>query len=176
MKKAHNVHGNKYDYSKVNYINQNTDVVITCPIHGDFQQTPNNHLQGQGCRACGIEKTKYYRRLKKDDFIKKSNNIFNWYYDYTKTDLEHRDEEGKVIVTCPIHGDFRINPSWHLSGHGCQICGNLKSADEKRLTIHEFINRSKEIHGDKYDYSMVNYRTSKTNVNIIITKVIINKV
>jgi hypothetical protein len=46
------IHGDKYNYSKVNYVKRNTIVIITCKIHGDFPQTPNDHLQGCGCVKC----------------------------------------------------------------------------------------------------------------------------
>lgn len=52
INKAIKVHGDKYDYSKVNYINNKTDVLITCKEHGDFYQSPHNHLQGKGCPFC----------------------------------------------------------------------------------------------------------------------------
>ena len=52
IQRASTIHNNKYLYDKVNYVNTSTKVTITCPIHGDFKQTPNNHLQGQGCQKC----------------------------------------------------------------------------------------------------------------------------
>lgn len=56
IKRAREVHGDYYNYDKVNYINNNTLVTITCPIHGDFEQFPTNHLKGCGCKKCALEK------------------------------------------------------------------------------------------------------------------------
>ena len=165
LEKAKKVHGNKYDYSKADYINQNTKICIICPKHGKFWQTPNNHLRGEGCRICGIESTKYYRSLKQDDFIKRSNKKFNNFYDYSKTDLNHRDENGKIIITCPLHGDFLTNPSWHLSGVGCPKCGK-----SEKYTTEEFIEKAINKHKNKYTYEKVEYVNCQTKVPITCPK------
>lgn len=52
ISEAIKVHGDKYDYSKVEYKGCNTDVLIICPIHGEFSQTPTHHLLGCGCKRC----------------------------------------------------------------------------------------------------------------------------
>ena len=158
VKKSREIHGDKYDYSKVCYKNTNTKVTIICPTHGEFEQKPSNHLQGQGCSKCS---NKY--KLTTKDFIKKSREIHDDKYDYSKVD--YRNANAKVIIICPTHGKFEQTPHSHLLGNGCPKCsGNVK------LTTMEFIEKAKEVHGDKYDYSKVEYKNAREKVCIICPK------
>ena len=52
IEKARAIHGDRYDYTNVEYVNAKTKVSITCANHGDFEQIPNNHLEGNGCPSC----------------------------------------------------------------------------------------------------------------------------
>jgi len=114
IEKAIKIHGNKYDYSEINYINNNTDIKIFCKEHGYFYQMPLNHLTGNQCYRCSnIVRTN-------DDFIHKANIIHKKIYEYTKTNYITSRE--KIIITCKIHGDFIQCPNDHLSGNGCQKC------------------------------------------------------
>ena len=120
-KKAFEVHGKLYDYSKVIYINNKTKVIMTCPEHGDFEQSPNNHITAaQGCPICRYIKASITKTSNTSKFIEKANNIHNKYYDYSKTCYVRAIS--KVLITCPIHGDFEQRPAEHLSGRGCSIC------------------------------------------------------
>ena len=153
--KAKKVHGDRYDYSKVDYKNCKTDVIITCPIHGDFKQRPSHHLSGHGCPLChgGKQRTT-------EDFIKKARLKHGDKYDYSKVD--YKNYEDNVTIICPIHGEFKQQPSIHLQGNGCPYCGGTK-----KLTTAEFIKKAREVHGDRYDYSKVDYKNAKTEVIII---------
>ena len=158
IKKAISVHGDKYDYSKVEYINNKTKVCIICPKHGEFWQRPDKHLQGRGCPVCGGTK-----KLTKCEFVKQANLIHNWQYDYSK--VNYTNNRTKVCIICPEHGEFWQTPHSHLRGQGCPICkSNLK------LTTEEFIERSKIIHNNHYDYSKVKYINYETKVCIICPK------
>ena len=137
IEKAKIVHKNKYDYSQVDYKNTKTKVKIVCPIHGIFEQKPKNHLSGQGCPQCGIEKRKLVK-LTTEDFIKKAKLIHGETYDYSLTD--YKSSLIKVKIICPIHGVFEQLPHSHLAGYGCFLCGVEKrklKADEikKRLSV-----------------------------------------
>ena len=166
IKKAKKVHGdNKYDYSKVNYVHSKIEVEIICPIHGSFKQTPNSHLSGHGCRECKKLSISASRSLTTEKFIKKAKEIHEDKYDYSK--VKYVDYDTEVEIICPIHGSFKQTPAHHLSGHGCRECGKLSSANSNSLTTEEFIKKAKKIHGDKYDYSKVNYVHSKIEVEII---------
>ena len=162
IKKARKIHGNKYDYSKVVYINNNTKVCIICPIHGEFWQTPRGHLEGRGCQECAKNFLAEKRKMTTEEFIKRARKIHNDRYIYRKTDLKNRDKMGRVCIICPIHGEFWQTPNSHLAGKGCYKCSN-----RFKLTTETFIEKAREIHGDKYDYSKVEYKDSKTKVCII---------
>lgn len=166
IKKAIEKHGNKYDYSKVNYINANTKVCIICKEHGEFWQKPSYHLSGFGCRKCADEKLQYSQ----EEFIKKCKEIWGDKYDYSK--VEYKNSKTKVCIICPKHGDFFVTPKSFIKNskkqhlRGCPQC----ALENRTKTTEEFIEQSKEIHGDKYDYSKVNYVNIHTKVCIICPK------
>ena len=160
VEKAQLVHGDKYDYSKVIYTKTKENIVIICHIHGEFLQKPNDHLSGCGCPKCGNESVIHNISLTKDDFIIKSNNIHRNMYDYSK--VEYINNFSKVCIICSEHGEFWQEPKSHLKGHGCPKCGNSLVKTSK-----ECIEDFKKVHGDKYDYSNVEYVNSKRKVNII---------
>jgi hypothetical protein len=115
IEKANVVHSNKYIYDSVNYINNRIKVVITCPIHGYFEQTPNNHLRGTTCMKCS-GKTVFNTK----DFIEKAAQIHNNKYDYSQVTYLNGDD--KINIICPIHGVFVQSPSGHLNKQGCPDC------------------------------------------------------
>ena len=159
IEKAREVHGDKYDYSKVDYINSGTKVTITCPVHGDFEQVANNHLRGVTCYRCSKERVSNILVFSKDKFIEKARKVHGDKYDYFMT--YYTNSWTKVIVTCRKHGEFEQSPRTHLRGGGCPKCSN-----SHQHTTEEWVILAKDIHGDKYDYSKVEYTTSKTKVTI----------
>ena len=162
---ARKVHGNKYNYNKVKYENNKTKVIITCPKHEDFLQTPNKHLLGRGCPICCNEQ-KHFRRLKTNEqFIGEANEIHNNFYNYSKTD--YYNDHTKVEIICPIHGSFWQTPNAHLRGQGCMECGKKKTALAASYTKEMFIDKAINVHNNYYDYSKVNYLDSTTKVCII---------
>lgn len=169
INKAKSVHGNRYDYSKVEYKSIKEKVCIVCLEHGEFWQTPDNHLHGQGCPMCGKEKNALLQQNKRsntEDFIRKSKEIFGDFYDYNKTN--YITAKIPVIITCPIHGDFEVVPHSHLARHcGCRKC-RYENVRKKHLSnTEQFIIKAKNIHGNVYDYSKVNYIDAHTEVCII---------
>ena len=127
LKMADELHKGKYDYSKVEYINNHTKVCIICPIHGEFWQTPEHFLRGQACKKCSNKLFK----LNKEIFIERSNNIHNNKYDYSKVD--YKTVEDKVCIVCPLHGEFWQTPHSHMSGVGCPKCHEENNINESRL-------------------------------------------
>jgi len=156
IEKAKKIHKDKYDYSKVNYVNAKTKVCIICPKHGEFWQTPDKHLCGHNCPKCHP-----YSRKDTNEFIELAKEIHGNKYDYSKT--VYKGMLTKVCVTCPIHGDFFVLPNNHLHGDICRKCYE----EERRKNTDEFIEEAKKIHGNKYDYSNVNYINANTKVCII---------
>ena len=120
IEKAREVHGDKYDYSKVEYKNAKTKVCIICPKHGEFWQTPLNHLNSNGCSKCG--RVEYARKHNKgvDNFITDSRKIHGDKYDYSK--VKYKNAFTSISIICPIHGEFWQRPMEHLNGCGCPKC------------------------------------------------------
>ncbi len=161
VEKAKNVHGDLYDYSKVEYVNSSTKVTIGCKIHGGFEQSPNQHSSGQGCPKCGGT-----AKLTKEEWVAKAVAVHGNKYDYSKSD--YKTNKGKVTITCPVHGDFEILAGNHTSQkQGCRKCGVEKAADSRRMSQEEFIKRSTEVHGGVYDYSKVIYTATSDYVTIV---------
>jgi len=153
------IHGNRYDYSKVIYINSKTKVEVICSIHGSFWQTPNNHLsKKQNCPFC-------YGKVKKTtkQFIIGAVKVHGDRYDYSK--VNYINDRVKVEITCKEHGNFWQKPNDHLNKQGCPNC-----AKTSKKTTHYFIDKAIKVHGNKYDYSKVNYINYKTKVEIICKK------
>ena len=165
IEKANLIHNNKYDYSKVEYVNSSTKVCIICPKHGEFWQTPHHHLNGHGCSKCRNENNGDRRRHNTEDFIRKSKSIHGEKYNYDK--VNYVNSYSKVCIICPEHGEFWQSPYVHIQGHECPECAKIKRAKNNKHSIDEFIQKSKLIHGDKYDYSKVEYINSHTKVCII---------
>ena len=124
IKKARQVHGDKYDYSKVNYTNNRTKVCIICKEHGEFWQTPNKHLLGQGCPICGNILISFKKRSNESEFINKSKSIYGNKYDYSK--VKYINARTKVCIICPTHGEFWQRPDDHLHNKECPICNSSK--------------------------------------------------
>ena len=133
ISEARKIHGNKYDYSLITeYKNDRIKYPIICPVHGVFEQTMNNHIQGkQGCPQCGRLKCDTERMLTTKDFIEKAKIVHGDKYDYSKT--EYKRSEENVIVICPEHGEFSQIARNHLMGQGCPKCFFDKSNFEKEL-------------------------------------------
>ena len=163
VKKAKAVHEDKYDYSLVDYKNSRTKVKIICPIHGVFEQAPNNHLLGAGCPDCSGRK-----RSTTEEFIQRAKAIHGDKYDYSL--IDYKNNKTKVKIICPIHGIFEQTPLCHLSGNNCPQCSSLENGKNQSFTNIEFIERAKEMHGDKYDYSLVDYKNAHNKVRIICKK------
>lgn len=114
------VHGDKYDYSKVEYVNGTKNVIIVCPEHGEFNQSPKQHLKGCGCRHCASIKNGEKTKLSKDEFIKRSISVHGYKYDYSN--VNYINSYTKVEICCPDHGAFLQIPVNHMRGLGCPLC------------------------------------------------------
>lgn len=164
-------YGTEYDYDISNYKNSCSKIKIVCKKHGEFYTTANNHLNGRICKKCKSENYKISKsEIEKRtlDFISKYIKLYGDIYDYSKVIYERSDK--KIIIICKKHGEFLIKASHHMSGKGCKKCTYERSSVLNSHTTEQFINSIKEIHGDFYDYSKVNYINSKTKVDIICPK------
>jgi very-short-patch-repair endonuclease len=128
IEKSINIHGGKYDYSLVDYVNARTKVKIICPIHDIFEQTPSDHLK-YGCWHCGVYVRSNKKRLTNSEFINKANDRHNGYYNYSK--VIYTGHRNKVTIICPKHGEFIQKANAHLNGQGCPSC--KKSLGENKI-------------------------------------------
>jgi hypothetical protein len=169
LQEFRDTHGEEYDYSLItNYINMNTPVQIICRIHGSFFQNPNNHKNGSRCPGCSINSRVSIRRKTKENFVKEAENIFGInVYDYSLFNYVNNNTPSEIkCIKCNI--SFPKRPGAHLKGEGCLHC---KKKEIKKLYmengLNKFLRKAKEIHGDRYDYSKLNYINSVTKVIII---------
>ena len=157
-------HGDRYDYSKIESVNTKEKMCIICPEHGEFWQTPYNHINGQGCPKCALNKTRKLQQEKseraKETFVEKARKVHGDKYDYSK--INYIDAITKICIICPEHGEFWQRPANHLSGHGCQKCNK-----SFKINTELFVERARKVHGNKYDYSKVKYIANKVDVCII---------
>jgi len=180
INKAKNIHGDKYDYSKTEYINSTTKIIIICNIHGEFLAYPNTHLQGVCCAKCSFDR----KKITQNEYIDKCKLYHGDKYDYSKT--EYNGWNKNVTLTCLEHGDFNIRANY-ISVRGCQKCGFKKLSDSHKKTTHkskyykgninykpkkvyttsDFKIDSINKHNDRYDYSLVDFKNKKTKVQII---------
>jgi hypothetical protein len=160
VKQAKEVHNGRYDYSFVKYVNWKTKIEIICSKHGIFKQTPNHHLEGQGCRLCNNEKMAKAQSSNTGEFIDEANKKHNFKYDYSLVDYANRYT--KINIICKEHGCFLQSPGSHLNGAGCPKCGR----EQTMYNTNEFLEKAKEIHGDRYDYSLVVYKGMRGYVDI----------
>lgn len=116
VKEAQKVHGDKYDYSEVEYVNTHTPIRIKCKqCSVVFLQSPANHLVGRGCPRCSKKQT--HKRVNQEMFIARARAVHGDKYDYSKTD--YQDMRSKVLIVCPVHGEFWQRAQSHLLGNGC---------------------------------------------------------
>lgn len=160
IEKAFAKHGNLYDYSKVDYKNNREKVCIICPIHGEFWQTPSQHLNGDKCPYC-------FRNFKKtnEEFIAEARKVHGNKYDYSKVD--YKGNKKYITIICPEHGEFRQKPLSHLQGQGCQKCYDVRRGLTLRIDKDLVFERFKEKHGERYDYSKVVFEMASDVVEII---------
>ena len=139
IKDARDVHGDKYDYSKVHYVNSKTKVCIICHEHGEFWQNPNSHLQGHGCFKCKCDKLREEKTSSKEEFIKKSREKHGDKYDYSK--VHYMNAFTKVCIICPEYGNFEQTPNSHLNGSACPKCNlsHLERSVMNYLDEHEIV-------------------------------------
>ena len=147
------VHGDRYDYSKVEYLGNNKDVIVICPMHGESKQRPANHLNNGGCFLCGVEKSTKSKLRSENEFIKKCKKIYGEDYDYSLVD--YKTCKDKVKIICKTHGVFKVTGDVFLNNKsGCAKCTTDRKRTKNRSN---FLDRATEIHGIKYDYSLVDY-------------------
>ena len=155
IRKAQTVHGDRYDYSLVDYVGADSKVQVICKAHGVFLTRPADHVRGHGCPNCADHK-----KLTKEEFVQRASKVHGSKYDYSE--VVYSGNKTKVVIVCKHHGPFMQIPNSHLSGRGCNKCsGTIKKTKE------DFVLNSNTTHNYKYDYSLVSYSGNKKPVRII---------
>ncbi len=160
INQAKETHNSKYDYSLVEYVNSQIKVKIICPIHGQFLQSPINHLSGCGCikcTNCELSNTK--------DFVNKARKVHGDKYDYSL--VEYKNAKEKVKIICKEHGIFEQSPNKHLQKRGCKLCAINYRANKKTYTFKEFVKKSNITHNNKYTYNETNYENGSSIIEIL---------
>jgi hypothetical protein len=157
IKLAKKIHKNKYNYSKVKYVNSKTPVNILCgdknhkPFY--FTPTPDNHIKKKsGCPKCGFRNSAFANKKTNKEIVKLIKKI------HKKTILLDKfiysGIKNKSIFICPTHGEFRVTPDSIINKKsGCAKCSLIRTGLDRRKDTKDFIKRSKKIHGNKYNYS-----------------------
>lgn len=142
------IHGDEYDYSKTVFKNMNTKVILL-KDGVEYLQNPNKHLMGR--------KPERVRRLRSNsDFIDEARSVWGYKYDYSLVDYK-----GSHIEVLIKYDDvvYRQKPVLHLLGYNCER-DTIKNQED-------FLRKCRDRHGDKYDYSLVEYTGSQNKVKII---------
>lgn len=155
ISKSIQLHGPRYDYTDVIYVNNHTKVKIKCKTHGIFLQTPNCHLSGSGCPCCAPNK-----KMTTETFVSRSLKLHGDKYDYSN--VKYTNNYTKVKIKCKIHGIFLQIPNDHLMKCGCPACGSVY-----KPSTTEYIYKVNIVHNNLYDYSRVVYSGAHKKITII---------
>ena len=157
------IHGDKYDYSQVNYEKSNQHIIIVCSRHGVFQQTPAYHLSGGICPYCARN------RLTREEFLQKVKRLRGNAYDYSRCDYTQETRKSdKITITCKKHGDFNQRLDSHLRGSGCPFCAMDYSSRKKVVVVNTWLSRRNTIKRtgvNTYTISM-GYSSKETPINL----------
>lgn len=170
IERAKKVHNDKYSYKQTVYLNQSIPVKIFCKACNTyFEQFPTNHMRGRGCKKCGRRRTSEHQRMTIAQFITKAKEIHGDKYDYSE--VIYSNNRSKVKIYCKNCKNYFFQiPSKHLSGQDCNCYKNIKIHNKRCASKEEFIAKATEVHGDKYDYSNVDYYNGTTRVRIVCKK------
>lgn len=159
IKRLEFIHGDRYNYSLVEYSGAKNKITIICPEHGEFNINPFSALNGRGCPKCAG------RGLSNNEIIEKIKKIHGNKYDYSK--VEYKKSSEKICLICPIHGEFWITTGKIFNrGDGCPICAKINSSKKNTLTQREVIDKFINVHGDTYIYDEVEYKSMHEKVRI----------
>ncbi|AUS02887.1 protein of unknown function DUF723 [Vibrio phage 2.275.O._10N.286.54.E11] len=168
INKAKSKFGDRFDYSLIeNFKNRQSAVTIICPDHGEFSCMARNHLGARtgSCPDCFIPNNS----ITQEQFIENFKKIHGEKYDLSK--VVYKGAHTKVVIICSEHGEFEMTPDNLINGkHSCQVCGQLSRNKSNTLTQEEFIQKAKDVHGDLYDYSLIDYSAYDDRHPIICSK------
>jgi hypothetical protein len=163
------VHGDKYDYSDSIFSGTNRPITIRCPEHGEWTSRAKTHMYGAACLLCSAKlrakKAGDVMRHTTEQVVAEFRAVHGDKYDYSR--VEYRTNHTKVTIICPEHGEFKQAPSYHKGGGGCPACSYEDRGDLRRRTTDNAIAEFRCVHGDKYDYSQVEYKGAHAPITVI---------
>ena len=162
------IHGDKYDYSLVDYVNSYHKVNIICKKHGNFLQNPSFHTMGSDCPKCAIELKALKRLTTSDNLLCRFENIHGLTYSYEN--MKYTGAHRKIEIICKKHGTFKQTPNSHLKGAGCPKCASGNLSDKKRYNNDKFFEKLNPQFSKLYDYVKTYYIDYNTNIEIICKK------
>ena len=164
IKLSREVHGDRYDYSLVDYNGNNTKVKILCKHHGIFEQVPLSHYAGSGCVNCVKRDVKTFEDVL--NYIPKDR--LNIWSIISKHNHENVKLADKVTVKCLIHNNIFTSTFHYLTNRKtcCEITRYEVASDTQRTSEEEYLRIFKDIHGDKYEYSSFGLVNKKTKIEI----------
>ena len=173
IQKAKSVHGDRYDYSKVKYVNNQTKVCIVCKEHGEFWQVPYTHLNGHGCSKCAYKVVRKRHIYSQEEIIGKIQSLFGERYSFEK--VIYKSMKVPIILVCHEkdengveHGEFSMRPVNIFSSHQeCPKCSQESRIRLQRKPVEKFIEEAAKVHGGLYEYYKVNYINTSTKVCIV---------
>lgn len=167
--KANKVHNNKYTYPNFFFKNVQQKIIIICPIHGEFEQTINNHISDCGCPSCGKIELSESKKHTKESIIEKFKQTHGDFYDYSK--MEYSTIRKPIKIICPIHGEFEQMPQTHIRGSGCQECAKIKNSIDTKsrfgYSYEKLVEIFNEKHNNKYTYPKFEYINTYQKIDII---------
>lgn len=165
IKSCKEIHGDRYDYTEVRYTGKDNKVRIICRTHGIFEQCANSHKRGSGCRQCSIKHRGSNTKWTTKTFIEACKEVHGNTYTYNNTIYTKGNE--RIAIECRVHGEFNQIARNHLNlKHGCPRCGLEATTSKQRFSIDTFIKNARAVHGEKYNYSKVEYINCSTKVTI----------
>jgi len=164
--RAVTVHGDRFSYENCVYESMHKKVIIGCSIHGEFEQTPLNHLNGQQCPQCAQAQREESKRLGVSEWKEKFTEKHANKYDYSLF-TSYKNAKDKIKIICPVHGEFEQSIAEHAYSGGCRLCGVVKRISDSRITQQDVLDKFKSAHGDRYGYDFVKVFDSETPVRIV---------
>lgn len=166
IRRAQEVHGDKYDYGRAVYRGAKRKLTIVCPEHGAFEQEAWSHLSGRGCALCGDARIGELTRLSHDEFVERAKSVHGDTYDLS---LINYDGMGKKVkVVCKVHGTFSVRAgNFIYKKTGCSRCKNLKTSERSRRSLQSYAEACSVKHGGRFTYVDLTYKNSAAYLTIV---------
>lgn len=162
ISQAQSVHKGKYSYDKVVYRGGRAKVIISCPTHGDFLQTPSDHLSGRGCLPCSRLSSSSLRTPSHRVLLEKLRGVHGDRFTYDLS--QYKNNTSVVPITCEAHGVFHQNLMSHLANLGCPQCSREAVGLSLLMPWETFISKANAVHDNKYSYRATDYRSAQSEV------------